>query len=64
MRVAGMDRRFRPDEEKQGLDYGRRIRGSGELRRRTAHSGELRAPATNDNDTGYERGVLERGKFE
>jgi hypothetical protein len=53
----------RPGGEKQGLDYGRRMRGSGELRRRTAHSGELhglrRRTTTND---GVEQctGELER----
>jgi len=56
--------RVRPGGEKQGLDYGQRMRGSGELRRRTAHSGELhglrRRTATNDNGTSDERGVLER----
>jgi hypothetical protein len=47
-----------------GLNYGQRVRGSGELRRRTAHSGELhglrRRTATNGNGTSDERGVLER----
>jgi hypothetical protein len=59
MRVTGMDRRVSAGRRAR-LDYGRRVRGSSELRRRTAHSGELRAPATNDNGTSYERGVLER----
>jgi hypothetical protein len=63
--VAEMDRRVSVGR-RAGLDYGQRVRGSGELRRRTAHSGELhglrRRTATNDNVeqcTG-ERGELER----
>ena len=54
---------FRPDGEEQGLDYGRQMRGSGELPRRMAHSGELhglqRRTTTND---GVEQctGKLER----
>jgi hypothetical protein len=59
VRVTGMDRRVSA-ERRARLDYGRRVRGSGELRRRTTHSGELRALATNGNGTSYERGVLER----
>jgi hypothetical protein len=46
--VTGTDRR------RAGLDYGQLVRGSGELRRTPL------APATNDNGTSYERGVLER----
>ena len=47
MRVTGTDRR------RAGLDYGQLVRGSGELRRRTAHSGDER------QRTSDERGVLE-----
>ena len=42
------------DRRRAGLDYGQLVRGSGELRRTPL------APATNDNGTSYERGVLER----
>jgi hypothetical protein len=59
----GMDRHVLA-ERRARLDYGRRMHGSSELRRRTAHSGELhglrRRTATNDNGTSDERGVLER----
>jgi hypothetical protein len=47
VRVTGTDRR------RAGLDYGQLVRGSGELRRRTAHSGDER------QRTSDERGVLE-----
>jgi hypothetical protein len=60
MRVTGMDRRVSAGW-RAGLDYGQRVCGSGELRRRTAHSGDERP--TNDGVeqcTGDERGVLER----
>ena len=47
-----MDRRVSAGR-RAGLDYGQRVRGSGELRRRTTHSGELhglrRRMATNDS---------------
>jgi hypothetical protein len=63
VRVTEIDRRVSVGR-RAGLDYGQRVRGSGELRRRTAHSGELhglrrQAPATNGNGTSDERGVLE-----
>ena len=47
-----MDRRVSTGR-RAGLDYGQRVRGSGELRRRTAHSGDER------QRTSDERGVLE-----
>jgi hypothetical protein len=39
VRVTGMNRRVSAGRSVR-LDYGRRVRGSGELRRRKAHSGE------------------------
>ena len=47
-----MDRRISAGR-RAGLDYGQLVRGSGELRRRTAHSGDER------QRTSDERGVLE-----
>jgi hypothetical protein len=41
------------DRRRAGLDYGQLVRGSGELRRRTAHSGDER------QHTSDERRVLE-----
>ena len=52
MRVTGTDRRVSAGRS-AGLDYGRRVCRSGELRRRTAHSGDER------QRTSDERGVLE-----
>ena len=52
MRVTGTDRRVSAGR-RAGLDYGQLVRGSGELRRRTAHSGDER------QRTSDERGVLE-----
>jgi hypothetical protein len=50
VRVTGTDRRVSAGRS-AGLDYGRRVCRSGELRRRTVHSGELRR-RTPANSTG------------
>jgi hypothetical protein len=52
VRVTGTDRRISAGRRAR-LDYGQLVRGSGELRRRTAHSGDER------QRTSDERGVLE-----
>jgi hypothetical protein len=62
----------RPGGEKQGLDYGRGVRGSGELhgsgddelRRRTAHFGELHEFRRRAANSGDERRARECEEWE
>jgi hypothetical protein len=53
-----MDRRVSVGR-RAGLDYGQRVRGSGELRRRTAHSGELHRLRQRAANSGDERRARE-----